>query len=224
MRWLCLLALGSCYVTFFMYMDLDGFFIPFTNWTLVITTLSIIASIQASTDDTNFGKDALQTSDRAVYIQARHHVLYTLAIMMNFICVGFYWFMLRDEQQEIHGGHEKYGWGRSVHLEMIHSVPACSTIVNVICTNTILRKENWKFITYLTILYGGVVWAFYLCTGVQQYSFLNFETGDAFKNLFWINLGAVVVYVIFCTLDEMIKPINDATSIQSFSSHGKRRV
>ena len=98
MRWLCLLALVSCYVTFFMYMDLDGFFIPFTNWTLVITTLSIIASIQASTDEANFGKDALQTSDRAVYVQARHHILYTLAIMMNFICVGFYWFMLRDEQ------------------------------------------------------------------------------------------------------------------------------
>ena len=67
MRWLCLLALGSCYLTFFLYMDLDGFFIPFTNWTLVITTLSIIASIQASTDEVNFGKDALQTSDRAVY-------------------------------------------------------------------------------------------------------------------------------------------------------------
>ena len=106
----------------------------------------------------------------------------------------------------------------------MHSVPATVTLVNVVCTNTILRKENWKFITYLTILYGGVVWAFYLTTGIQQYSFLNFETGDAFKNLFWINLGAVIVYVIFCTLDENIKPINDATSIQSFSSHGKRRV
>lgn len=222
MRWLCLGALGSCYVTYFLYMDLDGFLIPFTNWTLIITTLSIISSIQASTDTVNFGKDSLQTSDKAVYEQARHHVLYTLAIMMNFICVGFYWFMLRDEQQEIHSKHETNGWGRSVHLEMVHSVPACSTIVNVLCTNCILRKENWKFITYLTILYGGVIWAFYLTTGVQQYSFLNFETGDAFKNLFWINLAAVIVYVIFCTLDEMIKPINDATSIQTFSQNRRR--
>ena len=98
MRWLSLGALGMCYVTFFLYMDWDGFFIPFTNWKLIITTLSIISSIQASTDLTNFGRDALQTSDHAVYIQARHHVLYTLAVLMNFICVGFYWFMLRDEQ------------------------------------------------------------------------------------------------------------------------------
>ena len=111
-----------------------------------------------------------------------------------------------------------------MHLEMIHSVPACATVVNVICTNCILRKENWKFITYLTIIYGGVIWAFYLMTGVQQYSFLNFETGDAFKNLFWINLGAVIVYIIFCTLDENIKPINDAISISNFTDGGKRRV
>jgi hypothetical protein len=151
-------------------------------------------------------------------------VLYTLAVLMNFICVGFYWFMLRDEQQEIHSNHEKYGWGRSMHLEMIHSVPAMATVVNVVCTNCILRKENWKFITYLTIIYGGVIWAFYLMTGVQQYSFLNFETGDAFKNLFWINLGAVIIYIIFCTLDENIKPINDAISISSFTDGGKRRV
>lgn len=52
-------ALGSCYVTYFLFMDMDGFLIPFTNWTLVITTLSIIASIQASTDEASFGKDAL---------------------------------------------------------------------------------------------------------------------------------------------------------------------
>ena len=68
MRWLSLLALGSCYVTYFLYMDWDGFFIPFTNWTLVITTLSLIYSCQASTDSSNFGKDALQTSDSAVYV------------------------------------------------------------------------------------------------------------------------------------------------------------
>ena len=103
-------------------------------------------------------------------------------------------------------------------------MPATVTLVNVVCTNCILRKENWKFITYLTILYGGIIWAFYLMTGVQQYSFLNFETGDAFKNLFWINLGAVIVYIVFCTLGENIKQRNDATSSYSFTDRGKRRV
>jgi hypothetical protein len=40
-------------------MDADGFFIPFTNWTLILTTISLIASISASSDTVNFQKDAL---------------------------------------------------------------------------------------------------------------------------------------------------------------------
>jgi len=88
----------SCYVTYAMYMDLDGFFIPFTNWALMLTTLSLWSSISAANDTVNFGKDSLQTSDRAVHLQARHHLLYTLTIVCNFIVMAFYWFMLREEQ------------------------------------------------------------------------------------------------------------------------------
>ena len=57
-----------CYVTYFLYMDMDGFFIPFTNWTLILTTVSLWTTIKASTDQVNFGKDALQTSDSAVHM------------------------------------------------------------------------------------------------------------------------------------------------------------
>lgn len=88
-----------CYVTYFLYMDADGFFIPFTNWTLMLTTVSLICSISASNDNANFGKDSLQTSDSAVNVQARHHLLYTLTIVCNFIVTSFYWFMFREEQQ-----------------------------------------------------------------------------------------------------------------------------
>ena len=167
MRYLSLFLVLRCYVTYFLYMDADGFFIPFTNWTLIVTTFSLISSIAASSDSVNFQKDALQTSETALYIQARHHLLYTITIVMNFICVSFYWFILREEQQKIHGTHEQFGWGRSLHLELVHSVPGGACFVNVICTNCILKKENWKFITYMTILYGLFCWAYYLTTGTQ---------------------------------------------------------
>jgi len=48
-----------CYVTYFLYMDLDGFFLPFTNWTLMLTTVSLWASISAANDSVNFGRDSL---------------------------------------------------------------------------------------------------------------------------------------------------------------------
>lgn len=157
----------ACYVTYFLYMDADGFFVPFTNWTLMLTTYCMILSISAANDTTNFGKDSLQTSDRAVYLQAKHHLIYTLTIICNFIVCVFYWFMLRDEQQNIHGKHEEYGWGRSLHLEMVHSLPGAACFVNAVCTNCILKRENWKFITYMTIIYGTFCWGYFLITGVQ---------------------------------------------------------
>jgi len=203
-------------------MDLDGFFIPFTNWTLMLTTVSLWASIQASNDTINFGKDSLQTSDTSVYQQARHHILYTFCIVCNFIVVFFYWFMMREEQQKIHSGHEEFGWGRSLHLEMVHSIPGAACLVNSLCTNCILKKDNWRFITYRTIFYGLFMWVYFLSTGVQQYSFMDFSSGEAFKNLFWINLASVIVYIIFCMFDERIKPINDASNIYTYNQLDKR--
>jgi hypothetical protein len=79
-------------------MDWHGFFLPFTNWSLMLTTASLMASISAADDEVNFGKDSLQRSEDAVYLQARHHLLYTISLVTNFICVAFYWFIMRDEQ------------------------------------------------------------------------------------------------------------------------------
>mgnify|MGYP007078273797 CR=1 FL=1 len=165
MRYLGLFLVSMCYVTYFMFMDWHGFFIPFTNWTLMLTTASLLASIQAANDTTNFGKDALSRGESAVWLQARHHLLYTLCIVCNFICVAFYWFLLRAEQQQIHGSHETLGWGRSLHLELVHSVPGGACLVNILCTNCILKRDNWKFITYMVIIYGFFCWLYFLITG-----------------------------------------------------------
>jgi len=100
-------------------------------------------------------------------------------------------------------------------------VPGGACLVNVLCTNCILKRDNWKFITYMVIIYGFFCWLYFLVTGTQQYSFLDFNTAEAFKNLFWINLSAVIVYLVFCVLDEKIKPVNDASSIYSYGQLDK---
>merc|ERR1711939_1203307 len=179
-------------------------------------TVSLWATIKASGDQINFGKDSLQTSDTACYMQARHHMLYSVSIICNLIVTFIYWYLFRDEQKGIHCDGPD-GWGRCLHLELVHSVPGAAVLINALCTNCILKKENWKFITYMTILYGLFTWAYFLTTGTQQYSFLDYNNGDAFKNLFMINFGACVVYIIACVIDEKIKPINDASSIYTYN-------
>ena len=98
-RYVCLAACIVPYVTYFIFMEPASFLVPFTNWTLILTTVSLITSIQAANDTINFGKDGLHRGELAVWLQARHHMLYTLSIVCNFICVFFYWFLLRDEQR-----------------------------------------------------------------------------------------------------------------------------
>jgi hypothetical protein len=48
MRYMMLVGTLSCYVTYFLWMDLEGFFLPFTNWALMLTTVSLMASISAA--------------------------------------------------------------------------------------------------------------------------------------------------------------------------------
>ena len=69
MRYLMFVMTLVCYVTHFLYTDegVSSFFIPFTNWTLMLTTWSLWTSITASDDNVNFGNDALLTSEIAVY-------------------------------------------------------------------------------------------------------------------------------------------------------------
>ena len=96
-------------------------------------------------------------------------------------------------------------------------------LINSLCTNCILKKDNWKFLTYLTAFYGLFLWLIQVTTGNQQYDFLNMESGEGFKILFGINLASVAIYIVFCMLDESIKPINESNSnIYTYGEIDKR--
>ena len=61
----------------------------FTNWTLFVTTCSIYSSYCAANDKVNFGSKPV--NEKSYNIMARHHLLYTMAIIMNFTVVVVYW-------------------------------------------------------------------------------------------------------------------------------------
>ena len=63
-RVLGILMCLSCFFTSFISFPLERFFFPFTNWTLIITTVSLILSYLASTDKHNFGPKAFHIKDK----------------------------------------------------------------------------------------------------------------------------------------------------------------
>jgi hypothetical protein len=66
-----------------------------------------------------------------------------------------------------------------------------------------LKREFWKLISFICLLYGSFVYFLWKSTGRVQYFFLNFNKGySAFVNLALINIGATLVYILLSNLDE----------------------
>ena len=86
-RLFCLVMLSLCYISDYMFVEKLKpwhFFVPFTNLTLVITTISICKSISAS-----------------IYKSAgpSDHFFYTMAIIMNFVTVCTYWSIIHKTKR-----------------------------------------------------------------------------------------------------------------------------
>ena len=86
-RYLCLASLiGVIIFTAYVWHPVN-LLIYFTNWVLLIQTFSIWESIKAA-DDVEFHKD--------LNALAKHHLLYSFAILGNFIVVVVYWSVIHS--------------------------------------------------------------------------------------------------------------------------------
>lgn len=102
-RLACLVLISFPYLTAALFWDFHYFFVPFTNWTLMVTTLSLLMTMYAATDPINYGESALKRR-RALntpckyrtvcFMQAFHHLIYTLSIVMNATVMTVYWLIL----------------------------------------------------------------------------------------------------------------------------------
>lgn len=102
-RFVCLFLISLPYLTAALFWDFHNFFIPFTNWTLIMTTLSLLLTINGAHDTANYNEWSLKKRKavtapyryRAVcLLLASHHVIYTLAIVMNVTVMSVYWTIL----------------------------------------------------------------------------------------------------------------------------------
>jgi hypothetical protein len=157
--------------------NLRYFCVPFTNWTLMLTTATIVLSIWAGYDTFDFGKNSLHRHSRtnegfgrAIKLQATLHLLYTLTIIMNFVVVCVYWSLLHREQMTTEGLCDPNGYnckqlGRAVHLKIVHSIPAICCFVNAYMSNLRLKFDFWKMISMICLVYAIFLFFFWKETG-----------------------------------------------------------
>jgi len=199
-----LILLAIPYITDALFCDLKYFLVPFTNWTLILTTLTLMLSLWAGYDDYDFGKNSLfrhsrtnSSFGRALRLQTSLHLLYTISLMCNFVVMSIYWTMLHKQEMEEAGSK-----GKRYHLVLVHSIPGITCLVNAYISNMRLKFGFWKLISFIVSVYCSFLYVFWLKTGRQQYSFLDFnKQRESFVVVNLINLFATAFYLLFFQLD-----------------------
>ena len=96
--------------------------------------------------------------------------------------------------------------GKRYHLILVHSIPGITCLINAYVSNMRLKFEFWKLISLIVSVYCTFLYFFWLKTGRQQYSFLDFnKQRQAFIVVNLINLFATAFYLLFYQLDVIIK-------------------
>lgn len=170
-RKVMLLLILMPFVTSYVYWDWHYFLVPFTNWTLIISTAYICMSLRAGSDRDNFSKLAIdpriagERYARSLKLQAIHHLLYTFAIICNFVVMSVYWPVLHSEQVKLHYNDPGVGHGRVFHMKIVHSIPGTVCLINASLSYVKLKPEFWKLISGVVILYLSFVYTVWKTTG-----------------------------------------------------------
>ena len=133
-------------------MSIDFYYYT-SNWTLLITFLSIVCSFRAARNQDKFGQDSLKyiksMSTREVIdfhdnlkTQALHHLLYSTSILLNLWQTGIYWIFLHSHKTSKLNEYDH--WHQLMHLHVVHILPALACFLNSMLTNCVLKKELWK--------------------------------------------------------------------------------
>ena len=130
-RYFCFCLICVPYITLLMFCELKNFFRPFTNWTLMISTINLVYFIFFKTEKKTI------------------HCLYSVSFIANFIVMVVYWSMLHwDLMKEV--GSNK---GKVVHLCLVHTLPGIATYINAYISNVRLKQSFWKVITAICLIY-----------------------------------------------------------------------
>ena len=132
-----------------------------------------------------------------------HHLLYSLAIMMNFTIVIVYWGFLHKidpvkwKSRSMLQNYNKY---------FVHIFPAVACLLNTLVTDTILLPNLWVVIAFVSCMYHILNFSVVKLGNHVMYRMLNFQ--DGIKSWIWasgLSISVCLVYLFICKVDNYIK-------------------
>ena len=134
------------------------FIIPITNWSLIVTTVSLIHTIWATQNQKHFASNwYLKRETNAVKLtfnhQARQHLLYQFSFLLNFMVVFVWWTYLYEGFISKHRDLPNVGKGREFYLKSVHIVPPLVNLFNTLSLNSKLQLTFWKTVVLVILAY-----------------------------------------------------------------------
>ena len=195
MRSACLTLLFIGYVLNIVTWPLYEQYTLFSNWTMHITTMSIVMTVTAVRS---------QTFKNDTWFIFANHMFYSFSIPLNLMVVILYWNLIHHKTI---GKHRADGpWYKPVCQYWIHIVPAVCCITNSAITNIVLsRKPIWiqMFLGFAYCMFN------YVMTRILGEPIYGFMPWDTFMGTFKIVCGLIILYAIIyltiCKIDESFK-------------------
>ena len=146
--------------------DLIWFFYYLSFWGMLISFFSIVSSIKAAKYP-EWQSTAMISSE--------------CSACLNLFITPFFWIVLAPNIFKNMGwsGYDLY---MRVHMTVIHTLPLVSTLINVLLTDMILLKKDWKLMIVLGIMYVFANFLGVYDSGMPLYPVLDWN--NVFHTLF----------------------------------------
>ena len=147
-------------------------------------------------------KNAKFSKDRAQ--MAKHHFLYTICILFNFVVVSIYWPVIHPKTIGKHRADGPYA--KVLCQYCVHTIPAIVCLINSSMTNCVLHRNMIKQITAIAVTYAIVNFVGTKAQGKPLYHFLHWDSMETPLLIAAIIAGVNMVYLAICMMDEFFKP------------------
>ena len=198
-RFLCLIPMFFCHLSSWRLDSWVIYFTAFTNWTMWMTTLSILCTMFLGSCSGIF------SDSRTINMKGLHHVLFSLAILFNFITMSIYWTVLWEEDLQTFKDEPAVVSFPFGHMWIVHVIPGTVTIINSLITDTVLAWKFYKVILIAYTLYNLLLVYVAQALGTVRYWFINYRDEPVKATVTSIVLMAVflVIYWIMVTISQL---------------------
>lgn len=123
------------------------------------------------------------------------HFLYSSALITNIMVLMIYWPFMHKHAIKKMAKQPIIGNYRVKHMYMVHTFPALACLLNTLATNCILKRDFWKVVLQMGLIFILIQFVLIKTSGIILYEFINFH--DGWRTYFAITVILTTTSIIY---------------------------